>query len=397
MNSGRIAFAGARIFDGRRILTGRALYVIGGVVEAIVPEAELPADVEVERLPGGILAPGFVDLQVNGGGGVMFNDAPEVGTLRRMAEAHAGLGTVALFPTLITDTSEHRSAAVDAVAEAVAQEVPGIAGLHLEGPHLSVSRKGAHDASLIRPMSDDDLEFLVGAASRLPRLLVTVAPESVTGGQMAALASAGVLVSLGHSDAGFDAARTAAAHGARMVTHLFNAMSGLGHREPGLVGAALASPALDAGLIADGFHVHPAAMAAALRAKAGPGEIFLVTDAMATAGSELSEFTLNGRVIRREAGRLTLSDGTLAGAHVDMARSLRVLTREAGVAVTRALAMATRIPARVGGLSDRFGAIEPGRPADIVHLDGELNLAAVWRRGVSVSLSPVPISQGAAS
>ena len=376
-------FAGARVFDGLTIRPG-AVVIADGRVSAIVRAPD--ATGEVTDLGGGILAPGFVDLQVNGGGGVMLNDAPTVATLRRIADAHAGLGTTALFPTLITDTPETTRAAVDAVAEAVAAGVPGIAGLHLEGPHLSLARKGAHDPALIRQMAEGDLAFLLDAARRLPRLLVTLAPESVTAPQVAALAGAGVIVSLGHTDSGLGAVRAAVDAGARLATHLFNAMSQLASREPGLVGAVLTDGRLDAGLIADGIHVHPMTMRAALAAKAGPGEVFLVTDAMAPAGTSVTEFLLNGRTIRRSERRLTLTDGTLAGADLDMARALRVLTHEVGMPLVQALAMATRIPARVAGLSETHGALMPGRVADLVHLSDDLRLRAVWRGGVRIAL-----------
>lgn len=378
---------GADIFDGERLGPG-ALLVEAGRIAAVLPaDASVPGARRV-ALDGGVLAPGFVDLQVNGGGGVMFNDRPSVEALATMAEAHAGLGALTILPTLISDTRGITAAAVAAVEEAVRQGVPGIAGLHLEGPHLSLARKGAHDPALIRPMEAGDLDFLIGAARRVPRLLVTLAPESVTTAQIAALAKAGVIVALGHTDAGFETCRAAAAAGAAMATHLFNAMSQLGNREPGLVGAVLATGTLHAGLIADGIHVHPEVMRAALAAKAGPGEIFLVTDAMAPAGSALTSFTLNGREIRREAGRLMLADGTLAGADLDMARALRVLRDDVGVALDRALDMATRVPARVARLSDRSGALRPGRRADVVHLTPDLHLAAIWRQGVPVALSP---------
>lgn len=387
---------GADIFDGSRLGPG-ALLIEDGRIAALLPaEATVPGARRV-ALDGGTLAPGFVDLQINGGGGVMLNDAPDVATLATMAEAHAGLGSLTILPTLITDTPALTAAAVAAVEAAVRQGVPGIAGLHLEGPHLSLARKGAHDPDLIRPMGEGDLRFLIDAARRLPRLLVTLAPESVSNAQIAALAKAGVIVSLGHTDAGFETCRAAVAAGAGMATHLFNAMSQLGNREPGLVGAVLATGTLDAGLIADGVHVHPAALRAALAAKAGPGALFLVTDAMAPAGSAIAAFTLNGREIRRADGRLTLADGTLAGADLDMARALRVMRDAVGVALDRALGMATAVPARVARLADRAGALGPGRRADLVHLTSDLHLAGVWRQGTPVGLSPArseyPISR----
>ncbi len=382
----RTLFRGADIFDGDRLGPGSLLLEGGRIAAILSADAVVPGASTVE-LGGGTLAPGFVDLQVNGGGGVMFNDAPDVATLARIAGAHARLGTLALLPTLITDTPGITRAAVEAVAQAVAEGVPGIAGLHLEGPHLSLARKGAHDPSLIRPMTGDDLQFLLDAARRLPRLLVTIAPESVDAEQISVMTSAGIMVSLGHTDAGFDACRAGFAAGARVVTHLFNAMSQLGNREPGLVGAALATGGVSAGLIADGIHVHAATIRAALAAKAGPGGLFLVTDAMAPAGTEMQAFRLNGREIRRAGGRLTLADGTLAGADLDMARALAVLTRDVGVALDRALAMATSVPARVLGLGDRHGRLAPGLPADFVHLGPDLSLASVWRGGERLASS----------
>ncbi|MFN0114760.1 MAG: N-acetylglucosamine-6-phosphate deacetylase [Paracoccaceae bacterium] len=374
------AFQTERIFDGEGFRDG-ALLTAGGVVLAIVPSADVPAAARRTDLGPGLIAPGFVDLQVNGGGGVMLNDDPTPDLVATIARAQAQRGTTALLPALITDRPDVTRAAVAAVEGAVAAGVRGVAGLHLEGPHLAPARKGAHEAGLIRPMGEGDLAFLLDAARRLPRLVVTLAPESATPGQIAALAGGGVVVSLGHSDAGFEAARAAMEAGARMVTHLFNAMSQLGNRDPGLVGAALSSRAVSAGLIADGVHVHPETIRTALAAKRGPGTIFLVTDAMAVAGTGLAGFTLNGRAIGRHDGRLTLADGTLAGADIDFAGSLRLLTGGVGVPLEVALAMATSGPARAAGLIDRHGLLRPGRRADFVHLRPDLTLAGAWQGG----------------
>lgn len=374
---------GAGIFDGASIGPGSLLIGSGRVLARLPAGAE--ADAERVTLDGGILAPGFVDLQLNGGGGVMLGDDPSEATVERIAQAHARLGSTTILPTLITDTPDKTRAAVDAVERAVARSVPGVAGLHLEGPHLSLARKGAHDPGLIRPMAADDLRFLAEAARRLPRLLVTLAPESVTDAQIAQLSAAGAIVSLGHTDAGLAACRAAISAGARVATHLFNAMSGLGHRDPGLVGAVLSDGRVSAGLIADSIHVHPDTLAVALRAKAGPGALFLVTDAMATAGSEITSFALNGREIRRREGRLTLADGTLAGADLDIAGALRVLRDRAGWPLARSLAMATSIPARVLGCPSCSGRIAEGGVADLVHLDAGLRLDAVWQRGQRIA------------
>ena len=372
-------FHGADVFDGARLHAGAALVVEDGEVAGIVPPDEAPAGPRV-RLNGGVLAPGFVDLQVNGGGGVMLNDRPDLAGIRAICAAHGRLGTTGLVPTLITDTQAVTRAAVEGGLAAAEARVPGFLGLHLEGPHLEVQRKGAHDPALIRPMQADDLAMLCDAARRLPALIVTVAPESVSAAQVAALAAAGAVVSLGHSDTAAAGAEALFAAGARMVTHLFNAMSQLGNREPGLVGAALTADAVRAGLIADAVHVAPATMRLALAAKPTDG-IFLVTDAMAVAGTDLAEFTLNGRRILRRDGRLTLADGTLAGADIDFAGAIRVLVGQVGLTLPQALRMATAVPAACLGLGDRLGRLAPGLPADLVHLDGGMALAGVWRGG----------------
>lgn len=299
----------------------------------------VPDDAEVTDFLG-VLCPGFVDLQVNGGDGVLLNDAPSVDTIARMSKAHRATGTAAILPTLITDRPDITRAAIEAAKQA------GSEGLHLEGPHLSVARKGAHKAALIRKMTVEDCGALCAAAQDLPALMVTVAPENVTPEQIAQLTKAGVIVSLGHTDCSYETARAAIAAGARCVTHLFNAMSPLTARAPGLVGAALEG-GVSAGLIADGIHVHPATIRAALNAKQGPGELFLVSDAMAVTGTDLTEFSLNGRRILRRDGRLTLEDGTLAGADLTMARALQVMVEQVGVSLEKALRMAISVPSSV--------------------------------------------------
>ncbi len=367
-----IALTGADIYDGQTLYSDAVLLVRATGEVSVVAKGKLPEGVEMRPLDGGVIAPGFVDLQVNGGGGVMFNDAQTVETLQIMAAAHATTGTAALLPTLITDTPECTQAAIDAVVQAVDEKVSGIIGIHLEGPHLSVARKGAHDASLIRPMTDADMAMLLDAADRLANVMLTVAPENVRNDQIAQLAKAGIIVSLGHTDASYDRCMAAFDAGARCATHLFNAMSQLGSRAPGLVGAALAHGGVSAGLIADAVHVHPATMRAALAAKNGPGRMFLVTDAMATGGCDIGEFTLNGRVVRRENGRLTLEDGTLAGADLDFAKAISILRTQVGVSAQEAVAMATSVPA--GLLRDPmgFGQID-GRVSGLVHLDKTSN------------------------
>lgn len=379
------AYVGAAVFDGHQRHLDHALIVRDAQVDAIMPASELPADVTLVELNGGVLSPGFVDLQVNGGGGILFNDDQSVATLKVMADAHARLGATSILPTLITDTPDHTRRAIDAVERAIADGVDGILGLHLEGPHLSVARKGAHDPSLIRAMNADDLNRILDAATRLPMLKMTLAPETVTVEQIAMLHQAGVLVSLGHSDAKFDVCKSAADLGATCVTHLFNAMSQLGNREPGLVGAALSLGQLSVGLIADGIHVHPATVRTAIAAKQGPGRIFLVSDAMALAGSDETSFTLNGRMVQRCGGRLTLDDGTLAGADLDLLQAVRNVVAWGCVSEDDGLAMATSYPGALCPSKPPVGVLAAGSKANFVHiLPGQTHCTQVWRSGRAI-------------
>jgi N-acetylglucosamine-6-phosphate deacetylase len=384
MDQQTTAFCCDRLFDGRLMHRAVAVLVRDGRVTGTCVDADIPDGATPVDLGAGILVPGFVDLQVNGGGGVMFNDRQDTDTLARICQAHAALGATSILPTLITESFDHVHAAIGAARQALAAGVPGFAGLHLEGPHLDPRRKGAHDPGLIRSMEARDLALLCDAAQSLPALMVTLAPESVSADQVAALVSAGVVVSLGHSGATYEQCRALVQAGARCATHLFNAMSPLTNREPGLVGAALDLGDLSCGLIADGVHVHPVAMRLALRAKQGPGQIFLVSDAMAPAGTDQRSFMLNGREIRRESGRLTLADGTLAGADLDLATALQVMVRDVGCEVETALRMATSIPAAVIG-NQAVGQLRAGVLADMVHLNEDLVLQAVWQQGRQIT------------
>ena len=377
----RKAITGARIFDGSSWHDDAALLIFDGKIEAILAPAAVPSDAEKTDAAGGLIVPGFIDLQVNGGGGVMLNDEPTADGLRKICAAHAKFGTTALLPTLITDTREITAAVIAAGKRAAEERVPGFLGLHLEGPHLSLARKGAHDPKLIRPMEEADLDLILSCQGKMPALMTTIAPENVTTEQVARLAAAGFAVSLGHTETDYDTARRYAEAGARTITHLFNAMSPLGHRQPGLVGAALDIGSLHAGLIADGIHVHPASMAAALRAKNGPGKIFIVTDAMSTIGTDLKSFMLNGREILRQDGRLTLADGTLAGADIDMLSSVRFVHEALGLPLEEAVRMASAYPAEAMGLSDRKGALKPGYDADFVLLSDSLDMKSTWIGG----------------
>ncbi|WGV15131.1 N-acetylglucosamine-6-phosphate deacetylase [Fuscovulum ytuae] len=371
---GRVSFTGAQVFDGAQFREGALVVEDGRVIGIGAPDGQ------VVDLQGGVLAPGFLDLQVNGSGGVAIDNSTDLALLETVCDVQARLGATGCLPTLITDTFDATARVVQAGIAATKAQVPGFLGLHLEGPHLDPRRKGAHDAGLIRPMAGRDLDLILEAASELPALMVTVAPESVSLEQIRAMAAAGVVVSLGHTDCSAEVARAAMAAGARCATHLFNAMSQLGNREPGMVGAVLGSGGF-AGLIADGVHVDPLTLRVALAAKREG--IFLVSDCMALAGTDRSEFFLGGRRILRKQGRLTLEDGTLAGADLTLPRAVRVLVEEVGISAERALAMASSLPAAVIGRGD-LGHLRPGARADLVYLGADWGLRGVWRGGVSL-------------
>ena len=371
------AISGARLFDGIAFRERHHLLVEDGRVAAIEPGEPAPG-VEIMRLEGGIVAPGFVDVQVNGGDGILLNDDPSPQGVLRIAEAHRSFGTTALLPTLITDTRERTLAAIEAVA---ATDIPGVVGLHLEGPHLDPARKGAHPAELMRSLSDDDIALYAEARQRLGVLLITLAPAQASPEAVRKLVGAGVIVSLGHADCTADEADALFDAGARGVTHLFNAMSGLGHREPGLVGAALARADVWGGIIADGHHVDPRALAVALNGKQGPGRLFLVSDAMALVGSDADTFPLHGRTVSRDRSgvspRLMLADGTLAGSDIDIASSVRFMVEHMGWPLEDALRRATADPADFLGIGNQRGRFVSGARADFVHLSQSMSLNRV--------------------
>ena len=379
-----LAITGARIFDSATWHDDAALLIEFGYVAGIVPASEIPANAERVTLDGGMIVPGFIDLQVNGGGGILFNNDTSLDAIRTICAAHAQFGTTALLPTLITDTAEVNERAIAAGLAAEEARVPGFIGLHLEGPHLSLARKGTHDPALIRPIDDSDLARLKRAAETLPNLICTVAAETATPQQITVLSEAGAVVSIGHSDADYATAMTAFEAGATMSTHLFNAMSQMGNREPGVVGATLDNPKAFAGLIADGIHVHPASIGAALRAKRGPGKIFLVTDAMSQTGTDIQTLTLNGRTITRADGALRLADGTLAGADLDMIDAVNFMVDTIGLDFDEVLRMASLYPAEAMGIEAAYGTLQRGAVGSFAHLSDDRQVKATWIDGVEV-------------
>lgn len=379
-----LALTATRLFDGFRMLERHAVLVEGDRVRAVVPAGDIPAGARRRDLGGGLLAPGFIDLQVNGGGGVLFNDDPTPGTIRAIGRAHRRFGTTGFLPTLITDVPDTLPAAV-AAARAVMAEPPDdaarVLGVHLEGPFLNVARRGVHAAEHIRAMTEDDIALLCRLAGGPGRILVTLAPECVPPGAIRRLTGAGLIVAAGHTAATYDEIQAALAEGLAGFTHLFNAMSPFGSREPGTVGAALAAPEAWCGIIADGHHVHPAALRVAVAAKSR-GLVLLVTDAMPPVGAADPSFRLYGQTITATGGRCTTADGTLAGSALDMAGAVRNAVDLLGLPVEHALRMASAYPASALFPEPRFGRLVPGRLADLVLLDDDLRAIETWVGGV---------------
>jgi N-acetylglucosamine-6-phosphate deacetylase len=373
------AVLGHRVFDGRRWHRDAAVLIEDGRIRGLAAPGEVPGDWPQRRFPdGALLVPGFIDLQVNGGGGILLNDHPTAEGMRAIARVHRRYGTTACLPTLITDSRQQTQAAIAAARTAAGSD--GVLGLHLEGPFISPARPGIHRADHIAAPHLSDLEWLADLAGA-GRSLVTLAPERLPLGFLMRLAATGIRVSAGHSEATAEVVMRAVEDGLTGITHLFNAMPPFAGRAPGIVGAALAEERLTAGIIVDGIHVDPITVRAAFAAKGADG-MALVTDAMPSVGARLNEFQLMGRTISLSAGRLTGKDGTLAGAHLDMASAVRNAVRLAKLPLDDALRAASLTPARFLGLERERGALVCGARADMVTLTPDLDVIGTWVEGV---------------
>ncbi|WP_336971659.1 N-acetylglucosamine-6-phosphate deacetylase [Sphingobium aromaticiconvertens] len=368
----RTRFINGRLV-GQRESRAAALTIDGALIAS---DQSTSADLDID-LEGGFLLPGFIDTQVNGGGGVLFNDSPTVASIAQIGEAHLPFGTTTFLPTLISDDLDKVDAAMRATEQAIAQGVPGVVGIHLEGPFLNAARKGTHDPQKFRRLDDGAIALLTSL--KLGRTLVTLAPENCAPDDIRRLTEAGVIVAAGHSDADYATMKAAFAMGVTGVTHLYNAMSPFNHRAPGVVGATLEDQHVYAGVIVDGRHVDPVALRIAMAAR--PRDRFmLVTDAMPTVGSLSKTFILQGKTIRVEDGVCIGEGGVLAGSDLDMATAVRNAVNMVGLSLAEAAIMAASAPAAFMGLTDR-GALGPGMRADLVWLDHELKPRGVWIGG----------------
>lgn len=377
-----IAISAPTVFDGEHFLSNHCVIVRQQTVAQLLPLADCPSGMPTLALENGTLAPGLIDLQVNGGGDILFNNAPCEKSLQTMLAAHRATGTTSMLPTLISDTREQGERAVEAVRTARTSGNQGILGIHLEGPFFEPARRGTHRAELLRQPEAADIKWLCTLQHSLQGMatLLTLAPEHCQAGQIRQLSDNGILVCAGHSNASHEQMLAALAEGLQGVTHLFNAMSQMTGRAPGIVGTALQEDALWAGIIADGHHVHPANIRHALRCKP-KGRLILVSDAMATVGGKLGAFTLYNEEITESGGKLVNADGALAGSAIGMIDAVRYAHSTAALPLDECLRMASLYPAAILGLDDQLGRIAPGYRADLVHFDPQFKVHNTWLAG----------------
>jgi N-acetylglucosamine-6-phosphate deacetylase len=372
------ALCGAQLLVNNQWCEDFTLLLEEGRIAALCPINDMPDSATKILLDGGFLLPGFIDCQVNGGGGVLLNDAPTVAGITAIAAAHRRFGTTGLLPTLISDDLSVVAEAIFAVDAAIAAGVPGVLGIHIEGPFLNERKRGIHDSTKFRALNEDAIELL--SSLKLGKTLVTLAPELTDDATIAALVKRGVIVVAGHSLATYERMQSAFVAGLSGVTHLYNAMTQLDSRAPGIVGATLDHPSCFAGLIADGFHVHAAAMRLALKAL-GPRRLMLVSDAMPSVGATNKNFSIGDTPITVENGMCRGPDGTLAGSDLDMASAVRNAMTMMNIDLATAATMASATPAAFLGHSAQRGSLRAGLRADIVHLDAKLRVKNTWING----------------
>ncbi len=380
-----VGITNGRIATPDAVIESASIHLEGERVGAMHSAGSERADIGID-LDGGWLLPGFIDTQVNGGGGVLFNDHPNVDGIATIGEAHARSGTTSFLPTLISDSAARIAEALDAVDRAIEQGVPGVAGIHIEGPFINEAKRGIHDAHRIRRLDAAMLTLL--SAPRRGKVVVTLAPELCDNADIRTLVRHGVIVSAGHTNVTYDGAQSAIEAGLSGFTHLFNAMSPLKHREPGAVGAALDSDTF-CGIIVDGAHLHPAAVRLTVKVK-GCDRVMIVTDAMPSVGTSDTEFMLQGKRILVRDGICNFEDDTLAGAHLDMTAAFRNMIAATGLAVPEVARMASTTPAHFLSLGGTHGAIAPGRRADWVWLDADLQHRGTWIGGAPAA-APAPM------
>ncbi len=377
--STKIAFINARFFDGEILRENTALLVENDIISGFVEPDKIPDSHTITDLGGGLLAPGFIDMQVNGGGSVLFNNTPTVEGLKTISDAHLRFGTTSIMPTVISDTVNVVKNCVTAVEQAI-EKNPSLLGIHIEGPFFTPSFRGVHHKDHIRLPDDADINYLT-SLNKFP-VILTIAPEQLNSTQIKALSTAGILLCAGHTNANYDTVLDAIENGLSGFTHLYNAMGKAQAREPNVMGAALMLDETTASIIADGHHVHPQMVQLAYRCKP-KGKLIFVSDAMSTIGGS-PKFKLYDEIIHEVDGRIVNEQGTLAGSAIALIDAVRISTTQMEIPIEESLAMASLFPAQYLGVADTLGRLKAGYTADIVHLTNDFYTQTVWKKGKKV-------------
>ncbi len=373
----KYALTNCTLYTGDRSLHDHALVIEGNQISDWVALSDLSPDLPAIDLNGSSVAPGFIDMQLNGCGGVMFNDAIAPATLDIMHQTNLNSGTTSYLPTLITTADQDMLTAIE-VVKAYRQNHPySVLGLHLEGPYLNLKRKGIHNADYIRPIDRLMLEKIAAAGREVVRLM-TIAPELATAEDIRLLTAQGILVSAGHTDASYEEAIAGFDAGMQMATHLFNAMSPWQGRKPGMVGAVFDREEVYAGLIADGQHVHKASMRLAKKLK--QDKLILVTDATPPVGTQIESFVIGGQRVSYQDGKCISADGTLGGSALTMIEAIAHCVKHLDILLPEALRMASTYPAKLMGLN-QLGKIAPGYRANLAIFDRHFQIVGVVDQG----------------
>jgi N-acetylglucosamine-6-phosphate deacetylase len=372
------ALIGARVFDGEVFLNDTAVIIDADKIIELAPISQLDNSIKKIDLKGGVIAPGFIDLQVNGGGGAFFTNDTSVKAIQTMVQGHRPTGTTSMMPTLISDTKEVHQAGVQAIYDAVEQGNPGVLGVHIEGPFFSMEKRGAHHERYIREMDENDEAWLEKISGF--KTIITLAPEHTKPGQIKALSDAGIVVCAGHTNAHYEEVVRGIDEGLLGFTHLYNAMRPQSGRDPGTVGAALESDNTWCGIIVDNHHVHVGSIRVALAAKP-KGKLYLVSDSMSTVGSDVKSFTIYGETISEQDGALVNAEGRLAGSAIGMIDAVRINTLDVGVELGESLRMASLYPAEFMQLDNKLGRIQAGYRADLTHFNDDFVVENTWVAG----------------
>ena len=371
------ALIGAQLFSGKEFFDNRALLIDGENIIDIINEHDIPKNFEIQKLNGGILSPGFIDLQVNGGGGKLFNNSPDKESLNTIIEAHQHFGTTSIMPTVISDSLNVLKRCTTTISEEI-ENNKSLLGVHIEGPFFNVKYRGVHQKQYINTINSDYLNLFENLKD-FP-VMLTLAPECISTKQLKHLKSLGFKILAGHTDASYDQLEEAIKYGLDGFTHLFNAMGQISAREPGVVGSALTFDNAAVSIIVDLHHVHPSLIQMAYKQKP-QGKLFFVSDSMATIHHGEPSFELYDEIVSESKGRIINSEGKLAGSSITQIDAIKNAYQSCNIPLNEALAMASRYPAEYLGVANYLGSLKSGYRADLTHFDLDFQVQNVWVAG----------------